>query len=327
MINFTKKLFTQAKKHQKTIVLTEGEDLRIIEAAHLITQKKIAKIILLGNKDIILNNFKKFNINNLKNINIIDPKNCSESDSLSERLFELRKEKGLTKEAANELIKSPYYFGTMLVKEGIADGLIGGAVCPTADVFKPALQIIKASPDQKLVSTFFIMIIKHEILFFADCSLNINPNKEELANIAIQTADSFKSFTNKEAKVSMLSFSTKGSAFGELVDKVKEATLIAKKLRPDLLIEGEVQADAALIPHVSQQKDSDSQIKGTSNVLIFPDLNSGNISYKLVQKLANAKAFGPVTQGLNKPINDLSRSCSVEDIIINTAITAIQAAN
>lgn len=315
MTNFIQNLFTQAKRNLKTIILVESEDPRIIEAASIITKKKIANIILIGNESKI----------KIKNVQVINPLTYPNLKLLSQKLFELRKDKGLTQEAADELIKSPYYFGTMLVKEGLADGMVAGACCPTADVLRPALQIIKTSPGQKIVSTFIIIDIKNKVLFFADCGLNINPNKEELANIAIQTADSFKYLTSQDPKIAMLSFSTNGSGYGETVDKVKKATLIAQKNRPDLLIEGEIQADTALIPQISQQKYPKNKINGEANILIFPDLNSGNISYKLVQRLANAKAFGPITQGLNKPINDLSRSCNVKDIIVSAAITAIQA--
>jgi len=332
MTTFIESLITKAKKYQKTIVLAEGEDPRIIEAASIITSQEIAKIIILGNKDKILDNAKNLKIN-LDNINIIDPQNYPETSSLSQKLFELRKEKGLTQEAADQLIKSPYYFGTMLVKEGLADGMVAGANCSTSDVLRPALQIIKTAPNNNIVSSFFAIVSPNTnfgdngVLFFADCGLNIDPKDIELADIAVQTADSFKFFTDTEPKIAMLSFSTNGSAGGETVDKVKSATSIVKTLRPQLLVEGEMQVDAALVPSVSAQKFPNSKLHGDANILVFPDLNSGNIGYKLVQRFGNAKAFGPITQGLNKPINDLSRGCNSEDVVITIVITALQSAS
>lgn len=330
MHQLPEKIISKAKSNLKHIILAEGDDIRIIKAASLITQEKIAQITLLGNPSKINDKAEAENID-LKNINIIDPQNYSELGTLADNLYEIRKAKGLSKDESMELIKNPLYFGTMLVKTGFADGMVAGSNCPTANVLKPALQIIKAAPDQKIVSTFFIIISpdtqfgENGILFFADCSMNINPNAEELANIATQTADSFKFFIGKTPKVAMLSFSTNGSGCGDMVTKVQEATTIAQLNRPDLLIEGELQADAAIVPNVSKLKQTQSQISGSANILIFPDLNTANISYKLVQRLAKADAFGPITQGMNKPINDLSRGCSVDDIVVTVAITSIQA--
>jgi phosphate acetyltransferase len=329
MTNFIENLTAKAKEYQKTIVLAEGEDSRIIEAASIIISKKIAKIIIIGEENKILDQAKKIKAN-IDGVTIIDPKNYSDTKSLSKKLFELRKDKGLTQQDADQLIQSPYYFGTMLVKEGIADGMVAGANCPTSHVLKPALQIIKTAPNNKIVSSFFAIISPNTqlgdngLLFFADCGLNIDPKDIELADIAIQTADSFKSFTNTDPKIAMLSFSTNGSAGGETVDKVKSATSMVKTLRPELLIEGEMQVDAALVPSVSIQKFPNSKLNGDANILVFPDLNSGNIGYKLVQRFGNAKAFGPITQGLNKPMNDLSRGCNTEDVVITIIITAVQ---
>ncbi len=330
MNQFTQNILAKAKANPKKIILADGNDPRVIQAASILTSQKIANITIIAYPEEVKNMASNLNLD-LSQTEIIDPNNNEYSEKLIQDLYELRKEKGLTLEKAGELLKSPLYFGTMLVKTGMADGLVGGANCPTADVLRPALQIIKTAPNNNIVSSFFAIISpntqygENGVLFFADCGLNVNPNDTELANIATQTADSFKFLTDCEPKVAMLSFSTNGSGSGESVDKVKNATLLVKDLRPELLIEGELQADAALVPHVGAQKHPDGKLKGDANILVFPDLNSGNIGYKLVQRLGNAEAFGPITQGLNKPINDLSRGCNVDDIVATVAITSIQA--
>lgn len=313
-------LLAKAKSNSKTIVLADGIDPRVQEAALIINRDRIANLIVIGT-----------NIQ-IDGIQTLDPANNKYSEVFAQKLYEIRKAKGLSLEDATNLIKSPLYLGTMLVNEGVADGMVAGSNCPTADVLRPALQIIKTSPGHRLVSSFFMIFTQtntgdNGLLFFADCSLNIRPNSEELADIAIQTADSFKKFTNKEPKLALLSFSTNGSGKDDSIELIKNAANIAKSQRPDLIIEGEIQADAALVPHISLMKNPNSQLQGEANVLIFPDINTGNIGYKLVQRLGNAKAFGPITQGLNKPINDLSRGCSVEDIVITTAITSVQSAS
>jgi len=305
-------IYNQAKLNFKKIVLPEGNDPRIIEAAKIIRDQKLADIIVLGkNGD-------------------IDPENSPLIDQFTQTLFDLRKEKGLTLDEANKLVKNPLYFGTLMVHVGLAHGMIAGSNCTTADTFRPALQIIKTAPTSKIISSFFMMetnnlnLGEQGVLFFADCGLNLNPSAEELSEIAIQTAISFKNLTQKEPKVSMLSYSTNGSSKGDMVDKVRLATELVKQKNPNLIIEGEIQADAALVPEICDRKFPGNKIHGQSNILIFPDLNSGNIAYKLVERIANAKAFGPLAQGIKKPINDLSRGCSVEDIVATVALTSVQ---
>jgi len=305
-------IYHQSKLNFKKIVLPEGNDPRIIEAAKIIRDQKIADVIVLG-----------------KNYDI-DPETSPLVDQFTQTLFDLRKEKGLTLDEANKLVKNPLYFGTLMVHLGLTHGMIAGSKCTTAETFKPALQIIKTAPTSKIISSFFIMetnnpnLGEQGVLFFADCGLNLNPSAEELAEIAIQTATSFKTLTQKEPIVAMLSYSTDGSGKGDMVDKVRLATELVKQKNPDLIIEGEIQADAALVPEVCDSKFPGNKIHGQSNILIFPDLNSGNIAYKLVERIANTKAFGPLAQGIKKPINDLSRGCSVEDIVTTVAITSVQ---
>lgn len=307
-------LFIQAQKNLKKIVLPEGTDSRVIEAAKIIRDQKLAEIIVLGpNAD-------------------IDPTNYPLIDQFTQTLFELRKAKGLTLDQAHQLIQNPLYFATMMVHLGLADGMVAGAQHTTADTIRPALQIIKTKPNTKLISTFFIIDTHNQSLgenglfFFADCGLNLDPNPQELAEIAIQTANSFTKIIQKTPRIAMLSYSTNGSAQGESADKVVTATNLIKQLQPELLVEGEIQADAALVPDVCDRKFPNHCFNGPVNILIFPDLNSGNIAYKLVERIAHANAYGPLTQGINKPINDLSRGCSVEDIVATVAITSIQSA-
>lgn len=308
------KIHSQAKANYKKIVLPEGTDERIIEAAKIIRDQKIAELIILGpNSDCDIN-----------------PENSPLLDQFANTLFEIRKEKGLTLNEAQKLVKDPIYFGTMMVYLGLVDGMVAGAIHTTMDTLKPALQIIKGKENSKLISSFFIIQTKNTdigengLLFFADCGLNVDPNSQELAQIAVETANSFKLITNQVPKIAMLSYSTNSSAKGESVDKVKLATTLVRKQNPNLMIEGDIQADAALVPHVCNRKLPGNSIEGKANILIFPDLNSGNISYKLVERIANANAYGPLTQGIKKPINDLSRGCSVEDIVTTVAITSIQ---
>jgi len=305
-------IYNQSKVNYKKIVLTEGDDQRTIEAAKIIRNQKIADVIILG-----------------KNCDI-DPESSPLINQFTQTLFDLRKEKGLTIDEANKLVKNPLYFGTLMVHLGLAHGMVSGAKSTTAETFKPALQIIKASPTSKMISSFFIMetnnpnLGEQGILFFADCGLNMNPSAEELSEIAIETAKSFNILTQKTPMVAMLSFSTNGSAKGEMVDKVKLATDLVKQKNPNLIIEGEIQGDAALVPDICDSKFPGNNLHGQANILIFPDLNSGNIAYKLVQRIANAKAYGPLSQGIRKPINDLSRGCSIEDIVTTVAITSVQ---
>ncbi len=305
-------IYEQAKLNYKKIVLTEGTDNRIIKAAKIIRNQKIAELIVLGpNSD-------------------INPENSNLIDQFTQTLFKLRKDKGLTIDKAKKLVKDPLYFGTLMVHFGLADGMVAGTQNTTLDTLKPALQIIKTKDNTKLISSFFIMetnnlgLGEKGLLFFADCGLNINPNPEELSEIAIQTAESFKLLTQKTPLIAMLSYSTNGSGKGELVDKVKTATDLARQKNPNLIIEGEIQADAALIPYICNRKFPKNCIGGQANILIFPDLNSGNIAYKLVERIANTNAYGPFTQGIKKPINDLSRGCNIQDIVTAVAVTSVQ---
>lgn len=305
-------IFKQAKLNHKKIILAEGNDKRVIDAAKIIRQQKIAEPIVLGsNSD-------------------INPESSTLLDQFTQTLFDLRKDKGLTLDQANKLAKNPLYFGTLMVYLGLADGMVAGAENTTLDTLKPALQIIKTKKNTKLISSFFMMetnnlnLGTNGLIFFADCGLNINPNAKELSEIAITTAESFKLLTQKTPLIAMLSYSTNGSGKGESVDKVKLATNLVRQLNPNLIIEGELQADAALIPHICNRKFPGNCIGGQANILIFPDLNSGNIAYKLVERIANANAFGPFTQGIKKPINDLSRGCSIQDIVTTVAVTSVQ---
>lgn len=320
----------RAKLEIKTIVLPESEDLRILKAADKVSTEGFARIVLVGNEE----NIRKKAIENnldLKNVIIKDPLTSKESKEYAKKLYELRKEKGMTEVKAEELIKDSVYYGMMMVKEGKADGLVSGAAHSTADTLRPALQILKTAPGTKLVSAFFLMVVpdktfgENGVFVFGDCGLNANPTADELSEIAITSSDSFKHLIGKEPKVAMLSYSTYGSANSESINKVIEATKIAKEKEPNLLIDGELQLDAAIIPEVSKFKSPGSSIKGNANVLIFPNLDAGNIGYKLTQRLAKAEAYGPLCQGISKPVNDLSRGCSVKDIVGVVAITAVQA--
>jgi len=307
----------------KKIIFPESDDERILKAIDIIIKENIAKVILIGNKEKTLTKIKNLNLNIKENeISIIDP--LDTDIDYSEKLYELRKHKGMTIEEAKNLLKEPIYYGTMMLKENVADGLISGASNPTNHTLKPALQIIGTKENTKTASSFFIMQKENITLLYADCAFVISPTSEELAEIAISTAENAASL-DMTPKIAMLSFSTKGSAKHETVDKVAIATEIVKEKRPDLIIEGEIQVDTAIVPEVAIKKNKESKILGDANILIFPDLNSGNIAYKLTQRLAGFKAIGPIVQGLKLPVNDLSRGCSVQDIVDVTIITALQA--
>ncbi len=329
MSDLIKSIFTKAKQMEKRIVLPEGEDPRIIEAAISASRLGVAKITLLGCEDTI----RKKAVGSLDSIEIINPRTSDRISQYSNLLYELRKSKGVTMEDAERLAKNNLYFGVLMVKNGDADGMVAGAINSTGDVLRPALQIIKAKKGINTVSSCFLMALPegvkyghNGVLIFADCAVNINPDARALADIALAGAQSAKAIADiPQPKVAMLSFSTKGSAKHEYADKVIEATRLAKESQPDLLIDGELQADAALVESVAWLKAPDSVIGGQANVLIFPDLQSGNIGYKLVQRLAKAEAIGPISQGLAKPVNDLSRGCSAEDVVSVIAITALQA--
>ncbi|MGL5149988.1 MAG: phosphate acetyltransferase [Clostridium sp.] len=324
------KIWEAAKADKKKIVLPEGDEQRTIIASAKIAEIGLALPILVGNEEDILNRAKELNVD-LKGVEIINPEKSAHLEECVTAFYELRKSKGMTMEKAEKIVKDPLYFGTMMVKLDHADGMVAGAVHTTGDLLRPGLQIIKTAPGVSVVSSFFIMMVpgskygEEGMLLFSDCAVNPNPNSEQLAAIAIATADTARHLCKVEPKVAMLSFSTMGSADHELVDKVRVATERAKELRPDLLIDGEMQLDAAIVKKVAEQKAPNSKVAGNANVLVFPDLQAGNIGYKLVQRFANAEAIGPVCQGFAKPINDLSRGCSSEDIVNVVALTAVQA--
>lgn len=319
-----------ARADIKRIVLPEGDEERTLVASEKIKKENLAHLILVGDEKVIRDKAEKLNVN-LTGIEIVDPNKSEDLSRYVEAFYELRKNKGMTMEKADLIVRDPLYFATMMVKLDDADGMVSGAVHTTGDLLRPGLQIIKTAPGVSVVSSFFIMMVPNSVygdsgmLLFADCAVNPNPTAEQLASIAIATADTAKTVCNVEPKVAMLSFSTMGSADHELVSKVREATEIAKELRPDLDIDGELQLDAAIVPSVASQKAPNSKVAGKANVLVFPDLQSGNIGYKLVQRFAKAEAIGPVCQGFAKPINDLSRGCSSEDIVSVVALTAVQA--
>jgi phosphate acetyltransferase len=328
-MDFLTAVKNRAKANKKTIVLPEASDIRMLQATEVILREGIADVILVGDENEIKAKASGLDISGAS---VLDPLTYGKTAELAQKLYELRKEKGMTEEQAKTLIESnPLYFGNMLVKEGIADGMVAGAVNSTADVLRSSLQILKTAKGVKLVSSFFVMTVPdceygHEGVFiFADCGLNQNPTAEELAAIAISSAQSFKQLVGAEPVVAMLSHSSKGSAKHADVDKVAEATRIAKESAPDLNIDGELQLDAAIVPSVGKSKAPGSAAAGKANVLIFPDLDSGNIGYKIAERLAKANAYGPVTQGIARPVNDLSRGCSADDIVGVAAITAVQA--
>ena len=330
-MKFLEQIISRAKEHRKTIVLPEGLDERTIQATEVIGQKDIADIILIGNKDEIM---KKANGHDISKARIIDPKSSEYYDDFVNSFFEMRQKKGVTLEQAKTYMLDPNYFGVMLVKKGIAHGMVSGACHSTADTLRPALQILKTAPDTKLVSAFFVMSVPNceygynGTFVCGDCGLVEDPDADKLSEIAISSAKSFETLVGAKPKVAMLSYSTKGSAkVNHLTGKVIDATKLVHEKAPEILVDGEIQADAALVPNVAKSKAPDSEVAGNANVLIFPDLNCGNISYKLVQRLAKADAYGPITQGIAKPVNDLSRGCSADDIVGVVAITCVQAQN
>mgnify|MGYP000450453898 FL=1 len=320
----------RARTNIKTIALPEATDKRVLEAANKITREGFAKVILIGNKILIEKKAKEHNIS-IEGISIVNPIESAKYEEYANTLYELRKAKGMTEEQAHELMKDETHFGMMMVKMGACDGLVSGAIHSSSDTLRPALQILKTAPDTKLVSAFFLMVIpnceygENGVFVFSDCGLNQSPNSDELAEIAISSSKSFEQLVGKTPKVAMLSYSTYGSAKSELVDKVQDATKLVKEKAPKLLVDGELQLDAAIIPEVAASKAKESNVAGKANILIFPDLNAGNIGYKLVQRLAKAEAYGPLCQGIAKPVNDLSRGCSADDIVGVVAITAVQA--
>ena len=327
-MNFLEQMIKRAKSDMKTIVLPESEDIRTIKAAAIILEKGIANIILVGNKEAINKLADGLDISKAR---IVDPNKFDKFDQYVNAFYELRKAKGITIEQATKTMKDYVYFATMMVKLGEADGMVSGAAHSTADTVRPSLQILKTKPGTKMASAFFLMVVpnceygENGIFVYADSGVVENPDAEGLCDIAIESANSFRQLVQVEPIVAMLSYSTYGSAKSELTEKVITATRLAKEKAPGLCIDGELQADAALVPSVGKSKAPGSPVAGKANVLIFPDLNCGNIAYKLTQRLAKAEAYGPILQGIAKPVNDLSRGCSAEDIVGVVAITAVQA--
>ena len=329
-MSFIEDIKKRASKDIKTIILPESEDVRVLKATEQILKEGFADIILIGKKEETFKLAKENNIN-IENVKIIDPLKSEKYSEYANKLYELRKEKGVTLDEAKELLKNNIYFGMMMVKVGEADGLVSGACHSTSDTLRPALQILKTAPGTKLVSAFFVMVVpnceygENGTFIFADSGLNEYPDADSLSEIAISSSKSFKQLVGCEPRVAMLSYSTYGSAHSPLTDKVIEATKLLKEKAPDLISDGELQLDAAIIPEIAESKAPGSPVEGKANTLIFPDLDAGNIGYKLVQRLAKAEAYGPLCQGIAKPVNDLSRGCSSEDIVGVVAITCVQA--
>lgn len=327
-----KNLIERARENKQRIVLPEGTEERTLKAADKAIADGIADLIILGNKAEIASLADKFSLTNISKATIIDPADNPDSAKYAELLYELRKAKGMTMEEAEKLVKNPLYLGCLIIKAGDADGQVAGAQNTTGNVLRPALQIIKTSPGITCVSGAMMMLTNAKeygedgVLFFADVAVTPNPDANQLSQIAVCTAQTAKALAGiEQPRVAMLSFSTKGSAKHEMVDKVAEATRLAHELAPTLDLDGELQADAALVPFVGASKAPGSTVAGKANVLVFPDLGAGNIGYKLVQRLGKAEAIGPVLQGIARPVNDLSRGCSVEDVYMMVAITANQA--
>jgi phosphate acetyltransferase len=322
----------RARKENKTIVLPEGTEERTLRAADEIIKQGIAQIILLGDPATIKTSASSLHLDAINKATIIDPANNSKKSYYAQMLYDIRKNKGLTMEEASTLVEDPLYLATLLIKNGEADGEVAGAMNATGNVLRPAFQIVKTLPGIKVVSGAFIMIFKDKqwgedgVLVFADCAVHPDPDAAELAQIAVMTGRTTRAITGMEPRIAMLSFSTKGSASHPMCDKVIEATRLAKEIEPNMMIDGELQADAALVESIGKSKAPGSPIAGNANVLVFPSLEVGNIAYKLVQRLAGAEAIGPVLQGMAAPINDLSRGCSVDDIVNLVAITVNQAA-
>jgi len=327
MSSFLEKTIERARAAQKHIVLPEGSDSRTWEAAQQAAAQGIAQITVLAAPSDVPAGFV------VDGVSVVDPATADYKDELAAQLFELRQAKGMTREQADELILQPLYFGTMMVKAGYADGAVAGAVNATSAVLRAALQILKTAPNTKLVSSYFIMDVPDceygagGVFLFSDCGLVENPDAEMLSEIAISSAGSFEALVGETAQVAMLSYSTYGSANSPLTEKVVEATRLAQEKRPDIALDGELQLDAAIVEAIGKSKAPDSKVAGKANCLIFPDLNSGNIAYKLTERLAKAEAYGPITQGIGAPVNDLSRGCSADDILGVIAITAVQAAD
>ena len=329
-MSFIDQIKDRARRELKTIVLPEATDVRILEAAEMVKNEEYAKVILVGNEEEVRQIAKEKGID-IGDTQIVDPAKSEKINEYANTLYELRKAKGMTQEQAKQLILDPVYYGMMMVKLNEADGLVSGAAHSTSDTLRPALQILRTAPGTKLVSAFFVMVVPdceygaNGTFVFADSGLNEEPNSEALSEIAISSSKSFEQLVGQQAKVAMLSYSTYGSAHSASTEKVIEATRLVKEKEPELLVDGELQLDAAIIPEVAASKAKGSPVAGNANVLVFPDLGAGNIGYKLVQRLAKAEAYGPLCQGIARPVNDLSRGCSSKDVAGVVAITAVQA--
>jgi phosphate acetyltransferase len=327
-MNFIEKMISLAKADQKTIVLPETEDPRIVEAASKLLARKITNVILVGDQEQVQAVAPQWDVSGARFFN---PEKNDHFEEDVKTLYDLRKAKGMTLDLARETMKNPLYASVLLVKKGEADGMVAGAINSTSDTLRPALQILRTKPGTRLVSAFFMIVVPNctygldGTFLFADSGLVENPDAEQLSEIAISSAETFEALTGAKPQVAMLSYSTYGSAKSPLTEKVVEATRLAKKKAPKVAIDGELQVDAALVDSVAKRKAPESPVAGKANVLIFPDLNSGNIAYKLAQRLAKAEAYGPITQGIARPVNDLSRGCSADDIVGVAAITAVQA--
>jgi phosphate acetyltransferase len=314
----------KAVKGRKTIVLPESHDERVLRAAEILTREKIASVITLGKEDKIRSDAAKLGID-IQGVRIIDPDKSDKLSDFANIFFNQRKHKGVTIDQARETIRRDIFFAGMMVREGMAHGSVSGSIATTADVTRAGIFCVGLGDGMSILSSFFLMVFPDKVYSFGDCAVNPNPDPKQLADIAISTADNHKKLTGDEPYVAMLSFSTKGSAEHELIDKVREATKIVQEKRPDLIVDGELQFDAAVVEKVGKQKAPDSKVAGRANVLIFPDLNAANIGYKIAQRLGGAEAVGPVNQGLKKPFFDLSRGCSVDDIVNTAAIACLMA--
>ncbi|MBI2634504.1 phosphate acetyltransferase [Candidatus Peregrinibacteria bacterium] len=321
MQNFLKKIHALARKNKKRIVFPEGSEERILRAVEKILKQKLAQPILIGNSQKIKSQARKFKLKiDWEKAEIIDNQKSPLLKDFAEIFYNLRKHKGISKKQAMETVKDNHYFGTMLLYTDYADGMIGGTTLPTHETIKPPLQIIKTREAFHKVSGVFLMVLKNKLLLFADTVVTVMPDAHDLVDIAMDTAETAKMFDIKP-KIAMLSFSTKGSADDPVIEKIRQAVAMIKYKRPDMIVEGEMQVDAALVPEIAKIKCPDSVIQGDANILIFPNLEAANIAYKLVERLAKAKAIGPIIQGLTKPVNDLSRGCSWQDIVDVTAVT------
>lgn len=327
-MGFIEGIIERAKNDKKTIVLPESYEPRIIEAAAKILAKDIARVVLIGDQAKIQAVSPQWDVSGAR---FVDPAHFDQLESYAQTFYELRKAKGMTLEKARETLQDPLFFGVMMVKQNEADGMVAGSINSTSNTLRPALQILRTAPGTKLVSAFFMMIVPdcdyglNGTFLFADSGLVENPDADQLSEIALSSARTFRQLTGAEAHVAMLSYSTYGSASSILTEKVIEATRLAREKAPDLNLDGELQLDAAIVASVGQSKAPGSKVAGKANVLVFPDLNAGNIGYKLVQRLAKAEAYGPITQGIARPVNDLSRGCVADDVVGVVAITAVQA--